>query len=261
MRRQMGRVAWFRYFLTFSALLAIVAAGAERVSADEKAPNRDEAAAEKSPADLSAATLAARLVLEGENRKSPMLLLAAAEMVGDMKVSARDLEGVTAELNGEAKASGTPLTLNMRALIERAREMAKGNEALAAAVETAIERIESPNRGLVYRQGKDLPEIEIKGIVFKVLNEKNTRLDPGDTYTLSNVIFEARKPAVVLVVGDGDGDLDLWVYDDNGILIGSDVDSTSVCEVAWVPRYEAPFRLVIRNVGTTWERFFVLANW
>jgi hypothetical protein len=164
-------------------------------------------------------------------------------------------------LNGEAKASGTPLTLNMRALIERAREMAKDDQALSAAVETAIERIESPTRGLVYRQGKDLPSLDIRSTVFKVLNESNTRLDPGDTYTLSNVIFEARTPAVVLVVGDGDGDLDLWVYDDNDILIGKDDDATSLCEVSWVPRYEGPFQLVIRNVGTTWERFLVLANW
>ena len=99
---------------------------------------------------------------------------------------------------------------------------------------------------------------------FVVLNYRpeHQRLDPGFVYTCTDVDFEAQKQAIVAVVGDGDGDLDLWVYDaNNGALIGSDTDATSYCVVSWTTLYEGPFNIEVKNVGGTWERFMVLANW
>jgi hypothetical protein len=64
------------------------------------------------------------------------------------------------------------------------------------------------------------------------------------------------------VIGDGDGDLDLWVHDENtGGLIGDDTDDTSECIVAWTPRYTGPFTIRIANVGAFAERYVVVVNW
>ena len=211
--------------------------------------------------DLSLAATAAQLAIEGENRKSPLLLLAAAEILADLQQSRRDAAGVESSTTAD-NADGRLPALDMDALIARARELAKGNEALETAVEALVEGIESDSRGLTFRQGKDLETIELEGVIYKVINTEHDRLDPGDELTLENVVFEGKKPAQILVIGDGDGDLDLWVYDGNtGNEIAADTDLTSVCVANWTTRYEGPFTVKVKNVGTVWERFYVLANW
>jgi hypothetical protein len=251
---------------TLFALLTVAAASltAIGVSADPEKTG-DNAAASKDETkvgtDLSLAVTAAQLAIEGENRESPLLLLAAAEIVADLQDSRRTAEEVAASTTADDAEGGLP-PLDMDALIARARELAEGNAALSAAVEAMIETIESDSRGLVFRQGKDLESIELEGVVYKVINTQHDRLDPGDELTLDNVVFEGQKPAQIVVIGDGDGDLDLWVYDGNtGNEIGSDTDLSSVCVVSWTTRFEGPFTLKVKNVGTVWERFYVLANW
>lgn len=87
-------------------------------------------------------------------------------------------------------------------------------------------------------------------------------ISPGQRITIPNVQFEGLKPAVVAAVGDGDGDLDLGVFDGNNIgLIGLDRDTSSTCVVKWVPRVNGPFIVVMENVGGTAERYVLLANW
>lgn len=216
---------------------------------------------QKGGADLALAVTAAQLAIEGENRESPLLLLAAAEIVADLQDSRRSAADVAASTTADDAEGGLP-PLDKDALIARARELAEGDEALSAAVEAMIDSIESDTRGLVYRQGKDLESVELEGVIYKVINTEHDRLDPGDELTLENVVFEGQKPAQILVIGDGDGDLDLWVYDGNtGNQIGSDTDLSSVCLVNWTTRYEGPFTIKVKNVGTVWERFYVLANW
>ena len=51
----------------------------------------------------------------------------------------------------------------------------------------------------------------------------------------------------VIVQGDGDTDLDCWLYDANGRLISSDTDATDTC-VLPAPTF-GTHRLVIRNLG------------
>lgn len=252
---------WVR--LTLVALIGgcLTAAG---ISADDPKVGDNLAESDeqtKAGNDLSLAATAAQLAIEGENRKSPLLLLAAAEILADLQQSRRDASDVQSSTTA-ANADGRLPALDMDSLIARARELAKGNEDLEAAVEAMVEGIESDSRGLVFRQGKDLETIELEGVIYKVINTEHDRLDPGDELTLENVVFEGQKPAQILVIGDGDGDLDLWVYDGNtGNEIASDTDLTSVCVADWTTRYEGPFTIKVRNVGNIWERFYVLANW
>jgi hypothetical protein len=261
--REMTRLNsfWVRFAFVAAIGGCLTAAG---ISAD--APKVGDNVAEtenqsKAGNDLSLAATAAQLAIEGENRESPLLLLAAAEILADLQQSRRDPSDVESSTTA-TDADGRLPALDMDALIARARELAKGHEALEAAVEAMIEGIESDSRGLVFRQGKDLETIELEGVIYKVINTEHDRLDPGDELTLENVIFEGQKPAQILVIGDGDGDLDLWVYDGNtGNEIASDTDLTSVCIADWTTRYEGPFTVKVKNVGTVWERFYVLANW
>ena len=55
---------------------------------------------------------------------------------------------------------------------------------------------------------------------------------------------------MITVRGDGDSDLDAYLYDQFGNLVSSDDDSTDLCIVSVLPRWTGPFTLVVRNRGS-----------
>jgi len=77
------------------------------------------------------------------------------------------------------------------------------------------------------------------------------------TYTLA---FEANKLAEILVCGDGDTNLDLYVYDQNNSLIVCDEGYTDDCYVRFVPKYTVNFNIVVKNRGQVYNKFELLVN-
>ena len=78
-----------------------------------------------------------------------------------------------------------------------------------------------------------------------------------DTY---NVYFVGGVEAEVAVIGDGDTDLDLYIYDENGNLIVSDTDSTDDCYVSWTPKWSGYFKIKIKNLGYVSNCYTLLTN-
>ena len=74
------------------------------------------------------------------------------------------------------------------------------------------------------------------------------------------VKFWASELAEVCVSGDGDTDLDLYVYDANGNLIGSDTDYTDECVVRWVPAWTGTFIVKVVNRGALYNNFAIWTN-
>jgi len=74
------------------------------------------------------------------------------------------------------------------------------------------------------------------------------------------VDFRANELAEILVVGDGDTDLDLYVYDINGNLIAYDEDYTDRCYVNFVPLRTLPFTIVVKNRGRVYNQFSIATN-
>jgi hypothetical protein len=66
--------------------------------------------------------------------------------------------------------------------------------------------------------------------------------------------------AEVAVVGDGDSDLDLYVYDEFGNQIVADRLPSDVCYVSWVPRWTGRFTIVVTNLGSIYNRFTIQTN-
>jgi hypothetical protein len=66
------------------------------------------------------------------------------------------------------------------------------------------------------------------------------------------IIFKANELAEFFVIGDGDTDVDLYVVDSKGKLIGKDEDpaerGSDLCMVRWTPTQEEEFTIIIRNV-------------
>jgi hypothetical protein len=72
--------------------------------------------------------------------------------------------------------------------------------------------------------------------------------------------FRGGETAVVRVKGDGDSDLDLYVYDENGNLVGADRDSTDNCLVIWKPRWTGKFTIKVVNCGPMANRYQLRTN-
>jgi len=257
----MKKSNWRRWFACSAALLA--AAALIGIGSLQAAPRRKAAPppAQRAKVDpgISQAALAAELAMEGEKRHSPILLLAAAELLGNLKESPRKYSPTVSFLGTlPAGAGKQALKLDFHALIDRARELAKGDAKLAPLVEARAEQLSS--RGLIEKQGANLKSVEIGKFTFKVIDADI--IPPGKAVELRNVIFEGGQPGAIVVVGDGDGDLDLWVYDgDSEARLGEDTGPTSRCVVTWAQGSEGPVTIRIANAGKASEKFVVLANW
>ncbi len=70
-----------------------------------------------------------------------------------------------------------------------------------------------------------------------------------------NVKFYGNEAGAVMISGDGDTDLDLFVYDENGNLVGSDTDGSDDCVVRLNPRWTGTFRIEVRNLGSVYNRY------
>lgn len=59
----------------------------------------------------------------------------------------------------------------------------------------------------------------------------------------------------IVVDGDGDTDLDTYLYDENGNLIDQDIDLTDYCILDVTPAWTGDFTLEIRNLGYVYNLY------
>lgn len=72
--------------------------------------------------------------------------------------------------------------------------------------------------------------------------------------------FRGGELAVVSIAGDGDTDLDLFVYDRFGNLVAQGIGLTDRETVRWLPRSTGTYRIVVRNLGGVWNRYSLSTN-
>lgn len=128
----------------------------------------------------------AALALDGVKRRSPTLLLAAAELAAELK-RGQLVAGPKAPVSvgTVAPAGGRLPDLDPKALMSLALEYCGDDATLRAAVETMSKRLQSGHRGLIYEQGKDLPKY-VAGQTFVVLNREHSgeTLEPGESFSV-----------------------------------------------------------------------------
>lgn len=88
-------------------------------------------------------------------------------------------------------------------------------------------------------------------------HEDNVLAHSTDYY---NITFRGGETASVLVSGDGDTDLDLYIYDENGNLIDSDTDYTDDCVCSFTPRWTGTFYIKIKNRGRVYNNYVLITN-
>lgn len=189
------------------------------------------------PATETTIKLAAELSKYGYANKSALALIQAAQIAVEnnfQEVAAQKDNAEAAQTIGDKKGN---ITLDPKQLLEDAAVLADGDANLLALIAKASET-----------QSKRAP---IGGSSY---NSTSVNGNGTDVYTVS---FIAGQTAVVTVVGDGDTDLDLYVYDSNGNLIVKDDDYTDNCIVSWTPKWTGKFKIKVVNRGPVYNRYII----
>ena len=80
------------------------------------------------------------------------------------------------------------------------------------------------------------------------------------SYRTFSVRFRAYEVARVVVEGDGDTDLDLYIYNEDGALVASDDDSSDYCVAEWVPRRTQTYTIKVVNRGYVYNDCTIETN-
>lgn len=227
-------------------LLAMVAVGAAMVSCNKPAAQNEqkEEITAVASQEVSALRVAMNLAKLGYETESPSALIEAANILAStlpqaLEVTVEQGEQVADETEKVKKAPLTPAQLlaDARDLTEDANLLA-----LADKVDAKINAQAEGTRGAV--GGPKYAHSSVS----------------AHSYTYYDAKFWANEIAEVVVSGDGDTDLDLYVYDENGNLIVSDTDYTDDCYVRFYPRWTGLFRIKIVNRGGVYNNYTIATN-
>ncbi len=221
-----------KFFAMAAMLLSLTAASAQEQKEELKAP--------LSETDNNF-QLAVQLSRYGYANKSVLSLVEAAKIVKANGFT----QGTRSVDEGRTEAPATDqkqgqISLDAAKLLADAKELAGKDKTLLAVIKAAEE--DAATRGAVGGPKYDVDNVSAYSSV---------------TYRVN---FRAGELAQVMVIGDGDTDLDLYVYDENSNLIASDTDYTDRCICQWYPRWTGTFRIVIRNRGRVYNHYVFRTN-
>lgn len=195
--------------------------------------------------------IASQLAAYGRRTNSPLALATAAEILQRHPTQAlqarpEEVAGTTtARGAAAARADRPPREFTAQALLEEARAASPTPE--FAAVIQQIER-----RGAEAARGTARGAIggPRRG-VYRVQAHSTNR---------HRITFRADEPGMVYISGDGDTDLDLFIYDENGNLIGQGIGYSDTETVRFRPRWSGDFVIEVRNLGPVWNEYVLATN-
>lgn len=192
---------------------------------------------------LAAVKLANQVLRYGYENKSTLALLDALQIFSENPTQAfkATKEG---EAVDESKTDGkkAKVSFDYESVLADAKAFADGDSNLLALIDNIDAEAKGAQRGNINGPSRDYAAVNGKSYI---------------NYTAS---FVANELAEVLVSGDGDTDLDLYVYDSNGNLIASDTDYSDDCYVRWIPAWTGRYTIRIVNRGPVYNRFVILTN-
>ena len=228
-----------RRLLAGAAVAVCVAVGAEPAAAQDAPAQQPDTVLDRQIRALEAITLAQRLAVYGERARMPLPLITAAEIL--LANPSRPL----ASIDPDTIAAGAILPEPAR-LLATARTLAAGDETLLALMRPLERSAAQAVRGAP--RGSARGPRQLYGRVGGSEKREHT------------VEFRGGEPAVVYVSGDGDSDLDVFVYDASGQLVASAVGPRDECVVRWTPARQATFRVEVRNVGRAPNWYWMATN-
>lgn len=218
---------------SFCSAVMVAAVGMSMVAAagaaeDKKGANRGKpAAATPSATAIESLAAADALVRYGDTAKDPLALITAAKIMRDVGTSESAAKRVSGTA-GDAKQVQTQASVD--AILARAKTMAVSRPDLIALADDLVKA-----RGAVDGPGTLRTVVRSRAV---------------DNF---RVTFRGGEPIRVYARGDGDSDLDLFVYDENGSRVCADTDPGDEMLCAFTPSWTGPFTIRVRNLGVANE--------
>jgi len=238
-----------RFTLPLLTSITFLAAPLAHAGAPAPSPNasRTPAAAEAAMTGVEARATAAALADWARHARNPVALALAGRMLESQPATAMETPPPHSS-EVDVPVSATPkdapaAPADGPALIAEARTMAGGDRDTLKAIDSAVASVPaSVARGHVGGPQYICDQVQARST---------------DRWRM---MFRANELAVAWVNGDGDTDLDCWVYDENGNLIASDTDYTDSCLLQWRPAWTGEFTLRIQNFGDVWNGYCIETN-
>lgn len=241
--------------LAVGSLSGVTPAFSEEPESAEKESNlAPDKGKEGAAAAVALLNQASQLVSYARENESPTAMLTAVQMLrrvrmqdGPEKSGTKTVEGMDKGDAPKAETKGkTPApTLDPKQLLAEAKPWAKGNTHLVALLEAEAAKPHSSSGGTLGRTtGASLHKDTVQARMI-------------DYY---DVKFTGGELARVVVYGDGDTDLDLYIYDENGNLIVKDDDRSDRCVVQWTPKWTGTFRVSVSNRGKVANQYALATN-
>ena len=220
-----------KIFIALCALALSTVAFAQEAKKDE---------IEASP-ELKALNMAAQLAKYGYESNSAVALIEAANIFSGIKVG--ELEAMKEASSAQTvEEKDKKISYDPKQLLADAKKLAGKDNVVLALADQVEAKMKRATRGAVGGP--------------KAMND---RVYGKDTEAY-HVKFWANEKAEVCVSGDGDTDLDLYVYDENGNLIGKDDDYSDDCVVRWYPKWTGSFIIKVVNRGAIYNNFTIWTN-
>ena len=224
-------------FVFPAALLVALATSGAPVFAQVATPATQptDTGLERQRRTLESLALAHRLAVHGQRARRPLALIAAAEIL--IEHPTRPLAPPPTDLD----TAGAVLPDAVR-LLASARALAGDDARLLALIPPLERRARSIDRGSL--RGPR----QLYGQVASATRREHT------------IEFRGGEPAVVYDSGDGDSDLDVFVYDESGQLVASATGPRDECVARWKPERQGRFRVEVRNLGSASNWYWMATN-
>lgn len=198
-------------------------------------------AAAPSTRAVDVVALAADLASHGYSTRSPLSLLAAAELL--MQASPSPLDGKQGTRMPSVTAkSGAAVNFEPGAMISSALSMGGGNANMSALASQLQSRLATGAKGAVGGP---------RSTTDRVL---------ANMTDIWEINFRGGELGSIRVDGDGDTDLDCYVYNSAGTLVAYDNDLTDYCILDWYQSSTGTVRLQITNLGGVYNQYILSTN-
>lgn len=223
--------------ILFMAMIAVTIGGVAQTVEEKPEVNGETSES------LAAVKLANQILRYGYENRSALALSDALQILSENPTQPFNAtrQGETVD---ESKSDGkkVPISFDYNTVLADAKKFAAGDPNLLAIIEDIDAEAKGAHRGNINGPSRDYSSVN------------------GRSYVDYTANFVAGQLAEVLVSGDGDTDLDLYVYDSNGNFITSDTDYSDDCYVRWVPAWTGRYTIRIVNRGPVYNRFVILTN-
>lgn len=219
-----------RIVLSMIALCAMMCATAQ-VEETKNAP--------KTPG-MEQLQLAKQLAIYGYDNGSATALIEAARIMSGVQFDGLEAQ-VTRSEGQDVESPNGERKMTPASLIADAKKLA-GNDKQLLALADGVNINGTGTRGAVGGE------------------RATTDVIYGRCYIDYVVAFKKGIIAQVGVSGNGNTDLDLYIYDENGNLIDCDNDYSDDCYVSWYPRWTGNYLIRVVNQGTYRNTFTIVTN-